>query len=703
MSKNLSPHVICNLLLNPITQLRPRNSFAIESSVKNPIKNWWLRLPWLITFVVMATITDLGSQTLWYSLNINGSSGIASAQKNTRQTSNDDEDQIKTIARQTTVRIAAEEDGGSAVDPGSGVIIGKKDNTYYVLTCLHVIRDLEDYDKDVKSTKLEITTPDGQKHGGRVFRSNILYQNKQVDLAVVTFKSNRTYRTAELASSLPNIYERRSISTNGNVSTSTGTSSGLGDLTKFPAVVIAGFPLSTSDTSASGKLETSAGYLVNTTASAFSLAGGNQRGLGYRLMYTNLTRVGMSGGPVFNAEGRVIGIHGMTDGTVENASGRGNRIAYNLSLAIPIPIFIKYGAEGIPTEVNSKKVTKNLNLSKEKWVSPNVHDRDTVSYNLEAANQAWRLGGLADAKELYAKSLNKIDQNSTKREDIISQAEVLFLQGFSAGWYRDFNTAYESCKKASELVETQNLEGIFRLEQNKKTAHKQLLNLSYRSWRCRAGAAFRRGNPDLNEALTSLERAIEINRFSQEQKRASWREQREATEQGQTGNNTTNPPKPLIENPNDYLERGQILMYQQEWIKATSSFRFALELDPDFWMPRTELAFAYLETDRIDDAEKEARRVLNQSKQIDPENPYGPSYTVLVRVQIKRNNLQGALDTVNEGLRWVTNDPSLHDDRGVILATMGRKREAREAFLRALKIDSDYVDAARHLQEIGEN
>jgi hypothetical protein len=34
---------------------------------------------------------------------------------------------------------------------------------------------------------------------------------------------------------------------------------------------------------------------------------------------------------------------------------------------------------------------------------------------------------------------------------------------------------------------------------------------------------------------------------------------------------------------------------------------------------------------------------------------------------------------------------------------MGRKREAREAFLRALKIDSDYVDAARHLQEIGEN
>ncbi|MFN9942778.1 MAG: hypothetical protein ACK56I_25265, partial [bacterium] len=168
------------------------------------------------------------------------------------------------------------------------------------------------------------------------------------------------------------------------------------------------------------------------------------------------------------------------------------------------------------------------------------------------------MGRPTKAKAEFTSALNKIDQNSTKREDIISQAEVLFLQGFSAGWYRDFNTAYESCKKASELVETQNLEGIFRLEQNKKTAHKQLLNLSYRSWRCRAGAAFRRGNPDLNEALTSLERAIEINRFSQEQKHAN-------KEKLKQPKNPKDKTKALIENPNDYLEQGQILMYRQEW------------------------------------------------------------------------------------------------------------------------------------------
>ncbi len=35
--------------------------------------------------------------------------------------------------------------------------------------------------------------------------------------------------------------------------------------------------------------------------------------LGYKMIYTNVTRAGMSGGPVFDAGGRVIGIHGLGD------------------------------------------------------------------------------------------------------------------------------------------------------------------------------------------------------------------------------------------------------------------------------------------------------------------------------------------------------------------------------------------------------
>jgi Flp pilus assembly protein TadD len=65
-----------------------------------------------------------------------------------------------------------------------------------------------------------------------------------------------------------------------------------------------------------------------------------------------------------------------------------------------------------------------------------------------------------------------------------------------------------------------------------------------------------------------------------------------------------------------------------------------------------------------------------------------------------RKDLSRALATVEEGLRWVKNDPSLYDDKGVILREMGRIQPAKAAFIRALELDPNYADAARHLQEL---
>ncbi|MCT7948272.1 serine protease [Ancylothrix sp. C2] len=55
---------------------------------------------------------------------------------------------------------------------------------------------------------------------------------------------------------------------------------------------------------------------------------------GYELVYTNITQGGMSGGPVLDIQGRVIGIHGRTEGDYRD------NIQLGYSLGVPIKTFL---------------------------------------------------------------------------------------------------------------------------------------------------------------------------------------------------------------------------------------------------------------------------------------------------------------------------------------------------------------------------
>ena len=172
------------------------------------------------------------------------------------------------IARQVTVRVLANNGGGS------GVIIDRQGQFYTVLTCAHVV--------DEKGANYTILAPDGRIYPGRVLRNN-QFGNK--DLALVQFISDRAYRVVAI----------------GNFN-----ALGIGD-----EVYASGFPN---------------WYLVNqneiqNTRSwglrAFRFTTGNvgmipERSLpkGYQLGYTNEIEDGMSGGPVLNSNGELVGING---------------------------------------------------------------------------------------------------------------------------------------------------------------------------------------------------------------------------------------------------------------------------------------------------------------------------------------------------------------------------------------------------------
>ncbi len=173
---------------------------------------------------------------------------------------------VSEMARQVTVRIFANR------SVGSGVIINRSAQGYTLITNAHVVGN--------HSGSFMVLTADGQVHSGRLISSS-----SHLDLAVLQFNSSRSYQVATMGDS-----NRVAVG---------------------EKVIAAGFP---------NWLNTTPGRMQDTREwgnKPFQLTQG-QVGMvpnrtlveGYQLGYTNDIRSGMSGGPVFNQRGELIGING---------------------------------------------------------------------------------------------------------------------------------------------------------------------------------------------------------------------------------------------------------------------------------------------------------------------------------------------------------------------------------------------------------
>lgn len=189
--------------------------------------------------------------------------------------------QITAIAEKITVLI-----GGSS-ELGSGFIINRKGNTYSVLTNWHVVANPEThYLRTVDNQKYEISSKQIQK------------VSSGLDLAIVSFSSTSDYRPASI--------------------------SGREVLEKNQTLFISGFPKPTA-------VNPSRTHTL-IKANIFTILPSPIRE-GYAIGYGGLSLEGMSGGPVLNEDGYVVGIHGLADingiiGSVGN-------------YAIPINAFLK--------------------------------------------------------------------------------------------------------------------------------------------------------------------------------------------------------------------------------------------------------------------------------------------------------------------------------------------------------------------------
>lgn len=163
--------------------------------------------------------------------------------------------EVNAIAKEIMVRIDGEA-------PGTGVIVARQGNTYTVLTNWHVVD---------KTGAYTIQTVDG-----KTYKAEQIKRLGKVDLAVAQFSSDRSYRIAELGDS-SQIVPGTSVYAAGWIAP---------DKTCFQRC----------DNYTSGQLNRKAPDAKN----------------GYSWNYSNQIKPGMSGGPVLDPDGRLVGINGQS-------------------------------------------------------------------------------------------------------------------------------------------------------------------------------------------------------------------------------------------------------------------------------------------------------------------------------------------------------------------------------------------------------
>lgn len=205
--------------------------------------------------------------------------------------------EVAQIAVPTTVQVNNTLSPGNS---GSGVIIAKNGKTYTVLTANHVVEN--------PNSEFVIRTAKGKDHPVKSVQS--LKKNPgDADLAIATFESEEEYLVAPVANS--------------------------DEATIGSGVYISGYPLP-----AAGGTEREYAFTNGVVSNRKE-----SDPEGYTMRYDAVTRRGMSGGPVFDVSGRVVGIHGQGETTgvavVERQSGSGQEeIKTGFNRAVPINNFV---------------------------------------------------------------------------------------------------------------------------------------------------------------------------------------------------------------------------------------------------------------------------------------------------------------------------------------------------------------------------
>ncbi|MCA2716869.1 serine protease [Microcystis sp. M169S2] len=516
--------------------------------------------------------------------------------------------QLETKAKGFTVRI----DSSSQAN-GSGAIIAREGKSYTVLTADHVLCEKISEEKTCADYTYTLTTSDGKTLP--LDRKTIIRQ-EGVDLAIFTFESNENYPVAEIANYSPN---------------------------RESPIFVAGFP-KIGDKRAGwlfsgGAVKSQEEGLLATRQSDFTItqSGASIRvsslSGGYDMVYTSITFGGMSGGPVLNAAGQVIGIHGRSEGVK-------GKIQLGFSLGIPINSFIGL-QERFRVKLSSFVTAQpQLTAQQQQQIDRTLVSVEVPETNasadiwIERGNQLWRLKKDDRALQAFDRAIQLNDPEYT----------YLAWYGKALVYNRQYQyrDALEAIEKALATLPTREQGSEFHAEiLHERGSLYWALSLgqyekaieSYEQ----AIKIFPR-NPNYYNSLSTLlvirqsfirqdvrqyDRALEaINRAIEIAPRSGWYSNRGmlygAWKKWDLALADYN--KALALNPNNaraYINRADVYKERKEFDLALADYNRAIEIDANFAGAYASRGIFYMARKKWDLALADYNRAIS----IDPDNP----------------------------------------------------------------------------------
>lgn len=578
-------------------------------------------------------------------------------------------------AEEITVLI---ENNKSPSASGSGVIIGKSGanpQVYYVLTAHHVVKN-----RNLGENQgYTIVTPENQS---RPSEEVILdYSTVQqltdengdlVDLAILQFTSDRDYRIATLAN-----YDLKS-----QVGSNTSQ-----------LVFASGWPAGREEV----KRLFTPGFRVGKDLAAVLANRSIQ--LGYELLYTSITYPGMSGGPVLDANGYVIAIHGQSEGDRVNEVEAGTndfRVRLGYSMGIPIQTFLNHqNAQEIqtalqvttepPTNLSREEVTDSLrSLMPEIPAGERADDpRSWVNYG----NELWRIGdvfkttGDKQGIELQKKAIAAYDK-AVEKAPSFYQAWLARGNVFTdLGNFKDALISYEKAIENFPYEQTWNNYQTATKEEE-KTQAKRDLDLYASLWRYKGLVLSKLNRYD--EAVGAFEKVLEVNETDFVAVDLKGFAQMELGENEAALASFERAIELNSEYIYAWVHKGDALAKLDRLPAAVAAYEQVLKIQPNYYnaaFQRADVLAAFLRQNG------ETPEALTEILAINLAQPDGLNRLGLA--QFGLTDREGAIATFTEATNRNPDDAAAWAAKGLSLIVDNRYAEARLAFEKALEINPE--------------